>query len=121
MTGENVNVLVRLLLRHRVLFVLLCDAVARGIIQSLTGPDQSEPGLPADEGKKRARKTSRSPRDSLDAAAGQDVLKALQVGQAQHISVNISIYYGGEISCEHTLLLILLPRFVESRLCESCD
>lgn len=91
---ENVNVLFHLLLRHHVLFVLLCDAVARGIIQSLTGPDQSEPALPADEGKKRDKKEtkiSRSPRDSLDAAAGRDVLKALQVGQAQHSSVNISI------------------------------
>lgn len=95
MTDENANVSVRLRLRHHVLFVLLCDAVARGIIQSLTGPDQSEPALPADEGKKRARretKISRSPRDSLDAAAGRDVLKALQVGQAQHGSVNISRY-----------------------------
>ncbi|XP_056903879.1 cilia- and flagella-associated protein 46 isoform X4 [Takifugu flavidus] len=67
---------------HHVLFVLLCDAVARGIIQSLTGPDQSEPALPADEGKKRARKEpkiSKSPRESLDAAAGRDVLKALQL------------------------------------------
>lgn len=82
---ENANVLVHLPLRHHVLFVLLCDAVARGIIQSLTGPDQSEPALPADEGKKRARKEpkmSKSPRESLDAAAGRDVLKALQVGQA---------------------------------------
>lgn len=92
---ENANVSVHLLLRHQVLFVLLCDAVARGIIQSLTGPDQSEPALPADEGKKRARKEpkmSKSPRESLDAAAGRDVLKALQVGQAQHMSVNISAY-----------------------------
>lgn len=92
----DVNVLLHLLLRHHVLFVLLCDAVARGIIQSLTGPDQSEPDLPGVEGTKRAKKElpkmSRSPRDASDAAAGQDVLKALQVRQAPHLSVNISIY-----------------------------
>lgn len=88
--------LLNLFVRHPVLFVLLCDAVARGIIQPLTGPDQCEPALPADEGKKRAKKetpkTSRaSHRDSLSPAAGQDVLKALKVHQSQQVCGNISI------------------------------
>lgn len=83
---KNAKVLVHLLLRDPVLLVLLCDAVARGIIQPLTGLDHTEPGLPADEGKKRAKKeTSQMPRvpSSLEPAAGQRVLKALKVCQSQ--------------------------------------
>lgn len=85
--------MVHLLLRHPVLFALLCDAVARGIIQPVTGLDHSELGLPADEGKKRAKsetpKMIRVP-SSLTSSAGQDVLKALKVCHSQENCLNTS-------------------------------
>uniref|UniRef100_A0A3P8Q9U3 Cilia and flagella associated protein 46 n=1 Tax=Astatotilapia calliptera TaxID=8154 RepID=A0A3P8Q9U3_ASTCA len=43
-------------LRNRVLFVLLCDAVAQGLIQPLFGPDSVVPAPAEDKGKKRAEK-----------------------------------------------------------------
>lgn len=75
----------QLLLRNRALCVLLCDAVARGLIQPLTGADRVEPALPGDRGRNRAdkgvQKTTSVHGDSLDPAALQDVCKALEVCQ----------------------------------------
>lgn len=65
-------------LRNRVLFVLLCDAVAQGLIQPLFGPAPAE-----DKGKKRAEKGIAKAASTcggfLDPAGLQDVHKALEV------------------------------------------
>ncbi|KAM7408201.1 hypothetical protein PAMA_002070 [Pampus argenteus] len=68
---------------NRPLFVLLCDAVARGLIQHLCGPDSGEPALTGDMGKKRAEKGMEKAASVqgvfLDPAALHDVRKALEL------------------------------------------
>lgn len=70
-------------LRNRVLFVLLCDAVAQGLIQPLFGPDSVVPAPAEDKGKKRAEKGIAKAASTcggfLDPAGLQDVHKALEV------------------------------------------
>lgn len=64
--------------------VLLCDAVARGLIQPLCGANYIEPPPQADQGKNRAEKgTEKAASSRGDPAALQDVYKALEV----HMSV----------------------------------
>ncbi|XP_069001354.1 cilia- and flagella-associated protein 46 [Embiotoca jacksoni] len=71
---------------NRTLFVLLCDTVARGLIQPLSGPDSIEPAVAGDKSKTRAEKGTEKPASvhgaSLSAAALQDVRKAL--GLCEH-------------------------------------
>ncbi|XP_041803927.1 cilia- and flagella-associated protein 46 [Chelmon rostratus] len=68
---------------NRALFVLLCDAVARGLIQPLCGLDCIEPAPPGDKGKNRAEKGMEKSTNVhgilLDPAALQDVHKALEL------------------------------------------
>ncbi|XP_029962388.1 cilia- and flagella-associated protein 46 [Salarias fasciatus] len=71
---------------NRALFVLLCDAVARGLIQPLSGPDSAEaaPAAPAaDKGKSRGEKGMEKAASVhgafLDPTALQDVRKALEL------------------------------------------
>lgn len=63
--------------------MLLCDAVARGLIQPLCGPDSFEIAPQEDKGKKRAEKGMQKATSvhgiSLDPAALQEVRKALEV------------------------------------------
>ncbi len=71
-------------LRNRVLLVLLYNAVARGLIQPLCGPDSNESALPGEKDKKRSEKMEKSASvhgSFLDPAALQDVHKALEVCQ----------------------------------------
>lgn len=71
-------------LRNRILFVLLCDTVAQGLIQPLTGPDHVEPAPPGNKGKNKEKeipKTSNIHRDSPNSAVQQDVCNALKVFQ----------------------------------------
>ncbi|XP_075933471.1 cilia- and flagella-associated protein 46 [Anarhichas minor] len=56
---------------NRTLFVLLCDAVARGLIQPLCGPDIAEQAPPGDEASAHGA--------FLDPAALQDVRKASEL------------------------------------------
>ncbi|XP_039478106.1 cilia- and flagella-associated protein 46 isoform X2 [Oreochromis aureus] len=68
---------------NRVLFVLLCDAVAQGLIQPLSGPDSIVPAPAEDKGKKRAEKGIAKAASTcggfLDPAGLQDVHKALEL------------------------------------------
>ncbi|XP_044228761.1 cilia- and flagella-associated protein 46 isoform X1 [Thunnus albacares] len=68
---------------NRALFVLLCDAVARGLIQPLCGPDSGEPAPTGDKGKNRTEKGMEKAASVqgvfLDPAALQDVRKALEL------------------------------------------
>ena len=72
-------------LRNGALFVLLCDAVARGLIQPLCRPDSIEPAPPADRSKNRPEKGMEKAASGqgvfLDPFALQDVRKALEVCQ----------------------------------------
>ncbi|KAF7668645.1 hypothetical protein LDENG_00299490 [Lucifuga dentata] len=75
----------------RSLLVLLCDAVARGLIQPLCGADSSEAAMSEDSGKNTAGKgmerTGNVQGISIDPAALQDVHKALELcNYALHIS-----------------------------------
>ncbi|XP_071380722.1 cilia- and flagella-associated protein 46 [Centroberyx affinis] len=67
----------------RALFVLLCDAVARGFIQPLCGPDSSKAVLPGEKAKNRAGKgmerTGSVHGVPIDPAALQDARKALEL------------------------------------------
>lgn len=69
---------------NRTVVVLLCNAVARGLIQPVCGAETIELTLTAEKGKNRAErptgKTGTSHGVSSDAAAPQDVQKALEVG-----------------------------------------
>ncbi|XP_034078590.1 LOW QUALITY PROTEIN: cilia- and flagella-associated protein 46 [Gymnodraco acuticeps] len=69
--------------RNGALFVLLCDAVARGLIQPLCGPDSIEPAPPADRSKNRPEKGMEKAVSGqgvfLDPVALQDVRKALEL------------------------------------------
>ncbi|XP_069395061.1 cilia- and flagella-associated protein 46 isoform X1 [Paralichthys olivaceus] len=71
------------LLGNRSLVVLLCNAVARGLIQPLCGPDSVVPTLPGDKGKNKAEKgmekAASVPGVLSDPAALQDVHKALEL------------------------------------------
>lgn len=82
-------------LRNRVLFVLLCDAVAQGLIQPLSGPHSIVPAPAEDKGKKRAEKGIAKAASTcggfLDPAGLQDVHKALEVSLLMWLC--ISIYY----------------------------
>ncbi|KAM9847487.1 cilia- and flagella-associated protein 46 [Aulostomus maculatus] len=68
---------------NRTPFVLLCVAVARGLIQPLCGQDSSELAPPGDKGRKGAQrgteKASSVPGASYDPASLQDVRKALEL------------------------------------------
>ncbi|XP_035810814.2 cilia- and flagella-associated protein 46 isoform X2 [Amphiprion ocellaris] len=68
---------------NRTLFVLLCDAVAQGLIQPLSGPDSTELAVVGDKGKSRAEKGMEKAASvhgaALDPAALQDVRKALEL------------------------------------------
>ncbi|GAA6225204.1 cilia- and flagella-associated protein 46 [Lates japonicus] len=66
---------------NRALVVLLCDAVARGLILPLCGLDSVEPTQPADKGRNRAEKGMEKPStvNFLDPSAQQDVRKALEL------------------------------------------
>lgn len=72
-----------LLLRDCVLFVMLCNAVALGLIQPLSGPVPVEPTLPVDKGKGRAEKGTEKAANVcgavLDPSGLQDARKALEV------------------------------------------
>lgn len=74
--------------RCSALRVLLCAAVARGLIQPLTGPDRVKPTPPGDKGRNRADKgTQKTPgghEDCLGPAALQDAHKALEVCRCLH-------------------------------------
>ncbi|XP_028983141.1 cilia- and flagella-associated protein 46 isoform X3 [Betta splendens] len=77
--------------RNRALVVLLCDVVARGLIQPLCNTDYIEPSPQADKGKNRAEKGMEKAANShgsfLDPAPLQDVHKALQLSEyALHLS-----------------------------------
>uniref|UniRef100_A0A3Q1FP01 Cilia and flagella associated protein 46 n=1 Tax=Acanthochromis polyacanthus TaxID=80966 RepID=A0A3Q1FP01_9TELE len=65
------------------LFVLLCDTVAQGLIQPLSGPDSTELAPVGDKGKSRAEKGMEKAASvhgaALDPAALQDVRKALEL------------------------------------------
>ncbi|KAK2823968.1 hypothetical protein Q5P01_021143 [Channa striata] len=69
--------------QNRALVVLLCDAVARGLIQPLSGADIIEPAPPVDKGKSKAEKKvpmSASAHGVLsNPAVLQDVSKALEL------------------------------------------
>lgn len=110
MFQKEKNVLVHLFLRNPVLLVLLCDTVAQGIIQPLTGVDQSEPGLPADEGKKQVKKEGA-------------VLKALQVCQLQKKMCKCLYILSLLIKkvVKHLRKTILGPLGCGKKMCESCD
>uniref|UniRef100_A0A3B5B3J4 Cilia and flagella associated protein 46 n=1 Tax=Stegastes partitus TaxID=144197 RepID=A0A3B5B3J4_9TELE len=76
---------------NRALFVLLCDTVAQGLIQPLSGPDSTEPAPVGEKGKNRAEKGMEKAASVhgvvSDPAALQDVRKALEVCQClPHIS-----------------------------------
>ncbi|XP_056252103.1 cilia- and flagella-associated protein 46 [Seriola aureovittata] len=79
---------------NRALVVLLCDAVARGLIQPLCGPESVEEALQGDKSKSRAEKGMEKAATAtvfLDPAAQQDVRMALELcDYALHIS-NCSI------------------------------
>lgn len=83
------NILCVVFLRNRALFVLLCDAVARGLIQPLCGPDSIEPAPPGDKGKNRAEKGMEKAASVhgafLDPSTLQDVRKALEVCQCVNV------------------------------------
>ncbi|KAM4591923.1 cilia- and flagella-associated protein 46-like [Odontesthes bonariensis] len=64
---------------NRALCVLLCDAVARGLIQPLFASDSVEPSSAGDKGKNRAEKAASTHRVQLDPAALQDARKALEL------------------------------------------
>ncbi|KAI3362965.1 hypothetical protein L3Q82_011639 [Scortum barcoo] len=68
---------------NRALFVLLCDAVARGLIQPLCGPESIEPAPPVDKGKNRAEKGMEKASSThgafSDPSALQDVRKAAEL------------------------------------------
>ncbi|XP_042358180.1 cilia- and flagella-associated protein 46 [Plectropomus leopardus] len=68
---------------NRALFVLLCDAVARGMIQPLCGPDSVKPATSGDKGKNRPEKGMEKAASAhgvfLDPAALQDVRKASEL------------------------------------------
>ncbi|XP_049456510.1 cilia- and flagella-associated protein 46 isoform X3 [Epinephelus fuscoguttatus] len=68
---------------NRALFVLLCDAVARGLIQPLCGPDSVRPTTPEDKGKNRPEKGMEKAASVhgvfLDPVALQDVRKASEL------------------------------------------
>ncbi|KAM3606725.1 uncharacterized protein V6R79_022079 [Siganus canaliculatus] len=67
---------------NRVLSVLLCDAVARGLIHPLSGPGCVRPGLPGDKSKNPAQKGMEKPvnvHDVPDPDALQDVQRALEM------------------------------------------
>lgn len=70
-------------LRDCALFVLLCDAVARGFIQPLCGPDSGKAAQPGDRAKNRAGKGVERIGSvhgvPMDSAALQDARKALEV------------------------------------------
>ncbi|KAM6916250.1 cilia- and flagella-associated protein 46 [Xenentodon cancila] len=65
------------------LCVLLCDAVARGLIQSVSERHEPDPDLTGDKGKNRADKGMEKGasvyKARLDHGAAQDVLKALEL------------------------------------------
>uniref|UniRef100_UPI0037E7646D cilia- and flagella-associated protein 46 n=1 Tax=Semicossyphus pulcher TaxID=241346 RepID=UPI0037E7646D len=68
----------------RALFVLLCDAVARGLIQPLCGPDSVVPTPPADRNSKHRaekgmEKAANAQGVNLDPAALQEVRKASEL------------------------------------------
>ncbi|XP_008297596.1 tetratricopeptide repeat protein 40 [Stegastes partitus] len=68
---------------NRALFVLLCDTVAQGLIQPLSGPDSTEPAPVGEKGKNRAEKGMEKAASVhgvvSDPAALQDVRKALEL------------------------------------------
>lgn len=70
-------------LRNRTLLVLLCDAVARGLIQPQCGPDGIERAPPAEKARSRqgrgGEKAAGVHGGFLDPAALQDVRKASEV------------------------------------------
>lgn len=70
-------------LRNSTLCVLLCDAVARGLIQPISERDSAEPALAGLKGKNRAEKRSERAAStrgaSTDPAALHHVHKALEV------------------------------------------
>ncbi|KAK2922244.1 cilia- and flagella-associated protein 46 [Channa argus] len=69
--------------QNRVLVMLLCDAVARALIQPLCGADNIESAPPADKGKNRAEKRTVKSAGvhgvPSDAAVLQDMSKALEL------------------------------------------
>lgn len=67
---------------HPTPLVLLCDTVARGLIQRLIGQDQENPPQPADKGKNRGDRgtqKSNSVQGDLQSQAMQNVHKAHEV------------------------------------------
>lgn len=69
-------------LSHPTLLVLLCDTVARGLIQCLTGQDKETSAQPADKGKSRGdRGTQKSNNVQVDLQlnAMQNVQRAQEV------------------------------------------
>lgn len=67
---------------HPTPLVLLCDTVARGLIQRLIGQDQENPPQPADKGKSRGDKgmqKSNNVQGDLQSQAMQNVHKAREV------------------------------------------
>lgn len=66
--------------------VLLCDAVARGLIQRLSGPDSVKPAPPEDGSKSRVEKalkrTSSSHGSFLDPVTLKEVHKAQEVRES---------------------------------------
>lgn len=97
--------------------MLLCEAVARGLIQPLCGPDIARPAPSGDKGKNRAEKgvekTASVHGVFLDPAALQDVRKALEVcqcvyvgagwGQMYLICVKFQLHYSIRLS-SHKIL-----------------
>ncbi|KAM9345441.1 cilia- and flagella-associated protein 46 [Symphorus nematophorus] len=80
---------------NRALFVLLCDAVARGLIQPLCGLDHVKSAQPGDKGKNRPEKELKKATSIhgifLDPAALQDVHKALELCDYALIMSNSNI------------------------------
>lgn len=67
---------------HPTPLVLLCDTVARGLIQRLIGQDQENPPQPADKGKSRGDRgtqKSNNVQGDLQSQAMQNVHKAQEV------------------------------------------
>lgn len=65
---------------HPTPLVLLCDTVARGLIQCLIGPDQETPAQPADKGKSRGERAQKSSvQADIQLNAMQNVQKAQEV------------------------------------------
>lgn len=77
------NILYVVMSRNRALVVLLCDALARGLIQPLCGEHSIEQGPPGDKAKTRPEKGIEKATNVhgviLEPAAWQDVYKALEV------------------------------------------